>query len=82
MIQCLYRKLKNKSNSPRISEGNEIPTMNRNTVDDNISVYDELDVRTMNLPDNHQSLTESSRPTQKTEAKTNEQPVYQNMNRE
>ena len=80
VIQCLHRKFKNKSNSPKIPEANEIPTMNHNGVDDNISVYDELDVQTMNLPDNHyQSLRESSRPTQKTEAETNEPSVYQNI---
>ena len=83
VIQCLHSKFKNKSNSPKIPEANEIPTMYQNRGDDNISVYDELDVQTMNLPDNHyQSLRESSRPTHKTEAETNEPSVYQNINNE
>ena len=67
VIQFLHRRLRNKSNSRKNSEANG--------EGDKISTYDELDVRTMNLPDN------SSRSTQ---AKTDEQSVYQelNMNRD
>ena len=62
VIQCLHRRLRNKSNSSRNPEANG--------VDDKISIYDDVDVRTINLPDNS---------SQSTQAKTDEQSVYQEL---
>ena len=63
VIQCLHRRLRNKSNSRKNSEANG--------VDDGISIYDDVDVRTMNLQDN------SSRSTV---VKTKGQSSYEDLN--
>ena len=81
VIQCfIHRKLKNRSNSARISLVEKNPKRNPKGVDDRTSVYDELELKSMNLPDNHyQSLRENWSPAPNTEAKTDEQSFYQDL---
>ena len=63
VIQRLHRRLRNGSSSNKNSEANG--------VDDRISIYDDVDVRTRNLPDN------SSRSTL---AETKRQSSYEELN--
>ena len=63
VIQRLHRRLRNGSSSNKNSEANG--------VDDRISIYDDVDVRTRNLPDN------SSRSTL---AETKRQSIYEELN--
>ena len=79
VIQCFIHR-KNKSNSARISVVQKNPKINPNGVDDGTSVYDELDLKTMNLPDNnYQSLRENLSPAQNKESKTDEQSFSQDL---
>ena len=63
VIQCLHRRLRNKSNSSKNSEANG--------VDDAISIYDDVEVQTMNLSNNSSRITV---------VKTDEQSIYEELN--
>ena len=63
VIQRLHRRLRNKSNSSKNSEANG--------VDDAISIYDDVEVQTMNLSNNSSRITV---------VKTDEQSIYEELN--
>ena len=62
VIQRLHRRLRNKSNSSKNSEANG--------VDDAISIYDDVEVQTMNLSNNSSRITV---------VKTDEQSIYEEL---